>query len=98
MSLYYHYDNRGRPCFVGFISDMPAMAEPKPSAANVGCEFVRQYYTMLNKDPRQVHRFYSKDSVFFHGGAGNLHSHQPVVGQEVYNVLFRILCKTKTLL
>lgn len=37
--------------------DMPVMAKPKPSADNVGCEFVRQYYTMLNKDPRQVHRY-----------------------------------------
>ncbi|CAB4042006.1 ras GTPase-activating -binding 2-like isoform X1 [Paramuricea clavata] len=61
---------------------MPVMAKPKPSADNVGCEFVRQYYTMLNKDPRQVHRFYSKDSVFFHGGPGNSHGKQPVVGQE----------------
>ena len=36
------------------IVDMPVMA--KPSAENVGREFVRQYYTMLNRDPRQVHR------------------------------------------
>ncbi|XP_028407022.1 ras GTPase-activating protein-binding protein 2-like [Dendronephthya gigantea] len=61
---------------------MPVMAKPKPSADNVGCEFVRQYYTMLNKDPRQVHRFYSKDSVFFHGGPGNSRGKEHVVGQE----------------
>ena len=36
------------------ILDMHVMA--KPSANNVGREFVRQYYTMLNKDPKQVHR------------------------------------------
>ncbi|XP_046853398.1 ras GTPase-activating protein-binding protein 2-like [Xenia sp. Carnegie-2017] len=61
---------------------MPVMANEKPSAEHVGREFVRQYYTMLNKDPRQVHRFYSKDSVFFHGGPGNLRCKNPVVGQE----------------
>ena len=32
-------------------------------------------------------RFYSKNSVFFHGGPGNPHGKQPVVGQEVYNTL-----------
>lgn len=36
---------------------MPVMANEKPSAEHVGREFVRQYYTMLNKDPRQVHRY-----------------------------------------
>ena len=28
------------------------------SADRVGCEFVRQYYTLLNKDPSQLHRYF----------------------------------------
>ena len=31
----------------------------------------------------EIFRFYSKDSVFFHGGPSNSHGKQPVVGQEV---------------
>jgi hypothetical protein len=34
----------------------------------------------------QILRFYSKDSVFFHGGPSNTHSQQPVVGQEVHAI------------
>ena len=28
----------------------------KPNSHTLGCEFVRQYYTMLNKAPGSVHR------------------------------------------
>lgn len=28
----------------------------KPNSHTLGCEFVRQYYTMLNKAPASVHR------------------------------------------
>uniref|UniRef100_A0A8C5GRY3 GTPase activating protein (SH3 domain) binding protein 1 n=1 Tax=Gouania willdenowi TaxID=441366 RepID=A0A8C5GRY3_GOUWI len=40
----------------------------KPSAQVVGRVFVRQYYTVLNKEPENLHRFYGKDSSYVHGG------------------------------
>merc|ERR1719365_473756 len=43
-----------------------AMAAPSPQS--VGQEFVRQYYTMLNQAPLHLHRFYSTNSSFVHGG------------------------------
>ncbi|KAH8385853.1 hypothetical protein KR200_000413, partial [Drosophila serrata] len=49
-------------------------------AHSVGCEFVRQYYTLLNKDPNQMHRFYNNTSSYTHGDS------QPVVGKrDIYN-------------
>lgn len=39
-----------------------------PTALHIGREFVRQYYTVLNKTPLHLHRFYSQDSSFVHGG------------------------------
>jgi len=39
-----------------------------PSPQCVGQEFVRQYYTMLNEAPSYMHRFYSHNSSFVHGG------------------------------
>ncbi|VVC36365.1 Nuclear transport factor 2, eukaryote,NTF2-like domain,Nuclear transport factor 2,RNA recognition motif [Cinara cedri] len=39
-----------------------------PNPQSVGREFVRQYYTMLNQSPHYLHRFYSSDSYFVHGG------------------------------
>uniref|UniRef100_A0A0K2U9F2 Uncharacterized protein n=1 Tax=Lepeophtheirus salmonis TaxID=72036 RepID=A0A0K2U9F2_LEPSM len=39
-----------------------------PSPQCVGREFVRQYYTLLNQSPLHLHRFYSHNSSFIHGG------------------------------
>ncbi|XP_055384817.1 ras GTPase-activating protein-binding protein 1 [Condylostylus longicornis] len=39
-----------------------------PSPQHVGREFVRQYYTVLNKAPDLLHRFYINHSSFIHGG------------------------------
>ncbi|XP_055612948.1 ras GTPase-activating protein-binding protein 2 isoform X2 [Uranotaenia lowii] len=42
--------------------------EAQPSPQSVGREFVRQYYTLLNKAPDHLHRFYNNSSSFVHGG------------------------------
>ncbi|KAE9539388.1 hypothetical protein AGLY_004640 [Aphis glycines] len=44
------------------------VADSCPNPQSVGREFVRQYYTMLNQSPHYMHRFYSSDSYFVHGG------------------------------
>lgn len=54
--------------------------EETPNPQCVGREFVRQYYTMLNKAPIQMHRFYSENSSFVHG-MGNGES-SAVYGQQ----------------
>uniref|UniRef100_A0A158P5S8 G3BP-like protein n=1 Tax=Angiostrongylus cantonensis TaxID=6313 RepID=A0A158P5S8_ANGCA len=41
----------------------------------IGLEFVRQYYTILSKQPGNVHKFYSHESVFVHNDV-------TVVGQQ----------------
>ncbi|XP_068702953.1 ras GTPase-activating protein-binding protein 2-like [Montipora foliosa] len=53
-----------------------------PSPQCVGREFVRQYYTLLNQEPVQIHRFYTKQSWFLHGRAENGPTELPVIGQE----------------
>ncbi|XP_068622020.1 ras GTPase-activating protein-binding protein 2 [Battus philenor] len=57
--------------------------EASPSPQSVGREFVRQYYTLLNKAPAYLHRFYNNYSSFVHGGldAPNRET-LPVVGQK----------------
>ncbi|XP_046967446.1 ras GTPase-activating protein-binding protein 2 [Vanessa cardui] len=57
--------------------------EASPSPQSVGREFVRQYYTLLNKAPAHLHRFYNNYSSFVHGGldAPNRET-LPVVGQK----------------
>ncbi|KAL1460195.1 hypothetical protein WDU94_012130 [Cyamophila willieti] len=57
--------------------------EVPPSPQCVGREFVRQYYTLLNQAPAHLHRFYSENSLFIHGGLDvpNRETKQ-VVGQE----------------
>jgi len=47
------------------------MVMEPPSPACVGREFVRQYYTLLNQAPLHLHRFYSHNSSFVHGGLDN---------------------------
>ncbi|XP_048366599.1 ras GTPase-activating protein-binding protein 2 isoform X3 [Sphaerodactylus townsendi] len=44
------------------------MVMEKPSPLLVGQEFVRQYYTLLNKAPDYLHRFYGRNSSYVHGG------------------------------
>ncbi|KAH8293707.1 hypothetical protein KR054_003316, partial [Drosophila jambulina] len=52
------------------------MSYQQLSPQSVGCEFVRQYYTLLNKAPNQLHRFYNSYSSYTHGDS------QLVVGQR----------------
>jgi len=52
----------------------PAKLSPKV----VGQEFVRQYYTMLAKEPRYLHRFYGSHSEMMHGARDE---NAPAVGQ-----------------
>ncbi|RUS76061.1 hypothetical protein EGW08_016191, partial [Elysia chlorotica] len=59
------------------------MVMETPGPQDVGREFVRQYYTMLHEAPFQLHRFYSNNSAFVHGGVEKAGNEQPpVVGQE----------------
>merc|ERR1711953_272500 len=51
----------------------------KLTAKAVGREFVRQYYTMLAKEPRFLHRFYGSSSEMMHG---NKDDQFPAVGQS----------------
>uniref|UniRef100_H2Z8K6 Ras GTPase-activating protein-binding protein 2 n=1 Tax=Ciona savignyi TaxID=51511 RepID=H2Z8K6_CIOSA len=54
----------------------------KPSPIQVGREFVRQYYTLLNKAPELLYRFYSMNSSYVHGGRySNGEPEKPVIGQ-----------------
>ncbi|XP_018015264.2 ras GTPase-activating protein-binding protein 2 [Hyalella azteca] len=60
------------------------MEAPTPSC--VGMEFVRQYYTILNKAPNLLHRFYAKNSSFMHGG--DISNREPIIGQsDIYNYI-----------
>lgn len=54
------------------------MVEKVLTAKAVGREFVRQYYTMLNKQPKFLHRFYGTNSEMIHG---DFNVQTPVVGQ-----------------
>ncbi|XP_057313957.1 ras GTPase-activating protein-binding protein 1-like [Hydractinia symbiolongicarpus] len=56
-----------------------------PNTQYVAHEFVRQYYTMLHKDPSQLHRFYTRESRLTHGVSPNAKSEDPVCGQEAIN-------------
>lgn len=57
--------------------------DAQPSPQSVGREFVRQYYTLLNKAPNFLHRFYTNQSSFIHGGF-DLQNREPVlvIGQK----------------
>ncbi|XP_044258796.1 ras GTPase-activating protein-binding protein 2 [Tribolium madens] len=57
--------------------------EAPPSPQSVGREFVRQYYTLLNKAPAHLHRFYNQNSSFIHGGLDPPNREtSPVIGQK----------------
>lgn len=58
------------------------MVMETPSPQCVGREFVRQYYTLLHEAPSYLHRFYSHNSSFVHGGVEKPgEEHPPVMGQ-----------------
>uniref|UniRef100_I3KLL7 G3BP stress granule assembly factor 2b n=1 Tax=Oreochromis niloticus TaxID=8128 RepID=I3KLL7_ORENI len=76
------------------------MVMEKPSPLLVGREFVRQYYTLLNKAPDFLHRFYGRNSSYVHGGldpSGKLA--EPVYGQaEIHKKVMSLQfseCHTK---
>lgn len=58
------------------------MVMEPPSPQCVGREFVRQYYTLLNQAPLHLHRFYSHNSSFVHGGLDNGKEAEAVYGQQ----------------
>ncbi|KAK3862221.1 hypothetical protein Pcinc_031897 [Petrolisthes cinctipes] len=55
------------------------MVMETPSPQCVGLEFVRQYYTVLNKAPLHLHRFFSHNSSFMHGGHNSMS--EAIIGQ-----------------
>jgi len=76
------------------------MVMDAPSPQSVGREFVRQYYTLLNKAPLHLHRFYSGDSSFVHGGLDKDDEPlEPVHGQQEIHQKIKQLnfrdCKAK---
>jgi len=58
------------------------MVMEPPSPQCVGREFVRQYYTLLNQAPLHLHRFYSHNSSFIHGGLDSGRDAEAVFGQQ----------------
>ncbi|XP_067850661.1 ras GTPase-activating protein-binding protein 2 isoform X1 [Heptranchias perlo] len=76
------------------------MVMEKPSPLLVGREFVRQYYTLLNKAPDFLHRFYGRTSSYVHGGLdGNGKPAEAVYGQaEIHKKVMSLQfsdCHTK---
>ncbi|KAK1791473.1 hypothetical protein P4O66_013160 [Electrophorus voltai] len=64
------------------------MVMEKTSPLLVGREFVRQYYTVLNKAPDFLHRFYGRNSSYVHGGLdSNGKLAEAVYGQTVSVVI-----------
>lgn len=66
----------------------------------VGREFVRQYYTLLNKAPDYLHRFYGRNSSYVHGGLdGSGKPEEAVYGQaEIHKKVMSLQfseCHTK---
>lgn len=58
-----------RRCWLEYLTlCSKEMVMEKPSPLLVGREFVRQYYTLLNKAPEYLHRFYGRNSSYVHGG------------------------------
>uniref|UniRef100_A0A803T5T3 Ras GTPase-activating protein-binding protein 2 n=1 Tax=Anolis carolinensis TaxID=28377 RepID=A0A803T5T3_ANOCA len=55
-------------CITALTLCTKEMVMEKPSPLLVGREFVRQYYTLLNKAPDFLHRFYGRNSSYVHGG------------------------------
>ncbi|KZO91073.1 hypothetical protein CALVIDRAFT_506127 [Calocera viscosa TUFC12733] len=51
-------------------SPAPAAAARQVTPADVGWQFVPQYYTFVNKQPHKLHCFYNRNSTFTHGTEG----------------------------
>lgn len=66
--------------------------EAPPTPQCVGREFVRQYYTLLNKAPAHLHRFYNNNSSFVHGGLDPPNREtKPMVGQrQIHQMIQRL--------
>ncbi|CAM4761262.1 unnamed protein product [Rotaria magnacalcarata] len=59
------------------------MVQTSPTPFDVGRAFVHQYYTLLHQAPHMLHRFYSTDSTFIHGGVDRPGCvEQPAVGPD----------------
>ncbi|ETE57155.1 Ras GTPase-activating protein-binding protein 2, partial [Ophiophagus hannah] len=76
------------------------MVMEKPSPLLVGQEFVRQYYTLLNKAPDFLHRFYGRNSSYVHGGLdANGKPQEAVYGQaDIHKKVMSLQfseCRTK---
>ncbi|XP_039187355.1 ras GTPase-activating protein-binding protein 2 isoform X3 [Crotalus tigris] len=76
------------------------MVMEKPSPLLVGQEFVRQYYTLLNKAPDFLHRFYGRNSSYVHGGLdANGKPEEAVYGQaDIHKKVMSLQfseCRTK---
>lgn len=56
--------------------------DAQPSPQSVGREFVRQYYTLLNRAPNHLFRFYNNHSIFFHDGDTHNRDATHVIGQK----------------
>ena len=62
---------------------MSGHPQPSPTAEMVGTSFVRQYYTLLNNNPWQLHRFYKESSCLTHGAECEA-ALTPIRGQKVH--------------
>ena len=51
------------PVFFWFFCRQLEMVMAVPTPQCVGREFVRQYYTLLNREPLQLHRYYADHGV-----------------------------------
>ena len=76
------------------VSTAPAstsvqVPNPATDPAEVGWQFVPQYYTFVNKHPNRLHCFYNKASTFIHGTEGE--DGKPCFGQQV-GCSTRFLC------
>eukprot|EP00933_Yihiella_yeosuensis_P004832 TRINITY_DN10922_c1_g1_i4.p1 TRINITY_DN10922_c1_g1~~TRINITY_DN10922_c1_g1_i4.p1 ORF type:complete len:453 (+),score=141.77 TRINITY_DN10922_c1_g1_i4:194-1552(+) len=60
-----------------------------PPAVAIGHRFVRQYYSLLDKDPAKLHRLYKDQSVFSHGAEGSVTS--AVGPKEINSELMSLL-------
>lgn len=83
-----------------FVCVNKEMVMEKPSPLLVGREFVRQYYTLLNKAPDYLHRFYGRNSSYVHGGVdGSGKPEDAVYGQaEIHKKVMSLQfseCHTK---
>jgi len=83
------------------LKKISMVMEAVPSPQCVGREFVRQYYTLLNKAPLHLHRFYNTDSSFVHGGLKEQLPEEVYGQQQIHQKIMELDfhdCKAKILL